>query len=145
MKVKRIQASETRALRHLVLWPHLTHEQDCTIDIDDRADAMHYGVVFEHEIVAIGSFFQMNTPKLEANFPYRLRAMAVHPAHRGRHVGQALIHQAIADLKQQNVDVLWCDARIGAVPFYGSLGFELHPEVYQIPLIGAHQFMWLSL
>jgi GNAT superfamily N-acetyltransferase len=145
MNVKRITAIETHALRHLVLWPHLGHEDDCIIDIDGREDAMHYGVLEENDIVAIGSFFQMSTPKLNAHFPYRLRAMAVHPSHRGQHFGQALIRQACLDLKQRHADILWCDARIGAVPFYQSMGFDMHPEVYQIPIIGPHQFMWLTL
>jgi len=41
--------------------------------------------------------------------------------------------------------VLWCDARLKAVPFYASLGFQSLPEVYDVPNIGPHQFMWIHI
>jgi hypothetical protein len=38
--------------------------------------------------------------------------------------------------------VLWCDARLVAVPFYEQLGFKKFEDVYEVPLIGPHHFMW---
>lgn len=145
MHVERISPEDTHALRHLVLWPHLESPDVCVIDIDHRSDAMHFGVRVHHEIVAIGSFFHMTSPKIEATLPYRLRAMAVHPAHRGKDYGQALIREACQQLRQLDVDILWCDARLKAVPFYQRLGFHMLPEVYDVPRIGPHQFMWKNL
>lgn len=145
MHVEQIRSEETHTLRHLVLWPHLTSPEACVIDIDLRNDAMHFGVKHNDTIVAIGSFFQMDSPKIEASNPYRLRAMAVHPEHRGKNFGQALIHAACEELKQKKVDILWCDARIKAVSFYHRLGFHALPEVYEVPRIGPHQFMWKNL
>jgi GNAT superfamily N-acetyltransferase len=143
--VERISPEATYSLRHLVLWPHLAAPEDCTIDIDRRDDALHFGVRVGNEIVAIGSFFEMVSPKIEAHYPYRLRAMAVHPAFRGQDLGQQLIQSACKELQALGVDLLWCDARLRAVPFYSRLGFDALPEIYDVPRIGPHQFMWKTI
>lgn len=145
MRVSLITPEQTRQLRHLVLWPHIEKEVDCIIDIDHRDDAFHLGVFLDNEIIAVGSLFQMNSPKLQHEEQYRLRAMATHPEHRGTGSGRLLIEKAIRLLKEKNQDVLWCDARIKAVGFYQSLGFSVVDEVYDVPGIGPHKFMWIEL
>lgn len=145
MEVKFITPEETRALRHLVLWPHLDSIEKCTIDLDHRSDAFHLGCYEGSALVSIGSFFKMDSPKLAVSNTYRLRAMATSPAFRGKHGGQSLLLFAFAELKRRNIPALWCDARINAVGFYESLGFLKLPEVYEVPLIGPHQFMWIEL
>ena len=140
-----ISASETRLLRHRVLWPHLPSPDVCVIDIDNREDAFHVGV-FDHErLVSIGSFFAMESPRLEMKLQYRLRAMATDPDYRRMHAGRLLIDFAVERLRNENIQVLWCDARLIAVPFYESLGFNKEPDVYDVPLIGPHHFMWKAL
>jgi GNAT superfamily N-acetyltransferase len=128
MIIQLISPEETYDLRHLVLWPHLHSRDVCTIDIDHRSDALHYGVRVNETIVAIGSFFKMESPKITALNPYRLRAMAVHPQYRGHDYGQFLIRKA-------------CEA----VSFHSRLGFTALAEVYDVPPIGPHQFMWKAL
>jgi len=140
--VRYINRDEAKPLRYKVLWPHLPSEESCIIDIDLREDAFHLGTFDGDRLIAIGSFFQMNSPKLEARNPYRLRAMASDPQYRGKGGGRILIETALSILKNKQVDVLWCDARIVAVPFYQSLQFDSLEEVYDIPLIGPHRFMW---
>jgi hypothetical protein len=46
------------------------------------------------------------------------------------------------ELGLRGVVVLWCDARLVAVPFYEQLGFKKFDDVYEVPLIGPHHFMW---
>lgn len=144
-EIKLIRPEQTRALRHKVLWPHIQEERDCVIDIDAREDAFHLGCFDQEKLVSIGSFFQINTTKIEAAFPYRLRAMATDPEWRGKHAGSELILFALDYLKKRGVDVLWCDARKNAVGFYNSLGFEKLPQEYDVPKIGPHYFMWKRL
>lgn len=142
MDVRLIPSSETRSLRHQVLWPHIDRMEACVIDIDDAPGAFHLGVYLGENLISIGSFFQMPSSKLELSCQYRLRAMATHPDYRGKHAGTALVRYGLQLLREKGVDVLWCDARERAVPFYDSLGFSRLPEVYDIPHIGPHYFMW---
>jgi predicted GNAT family N-acyltransferase len=145
MEVRQITSAETRALRHLVLWPHIALEKDCVIDIDESEGAFHLGAFADGRLVSVGSFFSMSTQKIQFNRYYRLRAMATHPDHRGMHAGANLINYGVELLRAMQVEVLWCDARLKAVPFYEKLGFAKLPEVYDIPKIGPHHFMWKVL
>lgn len=145
MEVRVIPAIQTRRLRHLVLWPHIRGEEDCVIDIDEREDAIHLGTFDGETLASIGSLFSMDSPKINFENQYRLRAMATHPDYRGTGCGKLLVEKAIAILREKEVDVLWCDARIGAVGFYQSLGFNVIDEVYEVPKIGPHKFMWIEI
>jgi GNAT superfamily N-acetyltransferase len=140
-----ISSQETRSLRHLVLWTHLPSPDVCVIDIDNREDAFHVGIFDQHSLVSIGSFFAMESPRLKMKPQYRLRAMATDPDYRRMHAGRLLIDFAVERLRNENIQVLWCDARLIAVPFYESLGFNKEPDVYDVPLIGPHHFMWRAL
>jgi ribosomal protein S18 acetylase RimI-like enzyme len=142
LRVSQISPEQTKALRHLVLWPHIEKEEDCVIDIDNRADAVHLATFEGDRIVSIGSLFHTDSSKIDFKRQYRLRAMATHPDYRGKNAGRALVEFALDLLKKQEVEVLWCDAREIAVGFYESIGFEKLPEKYDIPKIGLHYFMW---
>jgi predicted GNAT family N-acyltransferase len=142
IEVKQIAAADTKSLRHLVLWPHIPNEEDCVIDIDERPDAIHLGVFESGSLVSIGSLFEQVSPKLGFTRQVRLRAMATHPDVRGKQHGRLLVEHALLLLKKKDYEVIWCDARLIAIGFYSSLGFHILPEVYDIPRIGPHQFMW---
>ena len=124
MTVIRIAPEETYPLRHRVLWPHLEKESDCTIDIDFRDDARHFGTIQGQSLIGIGSFFQTSHERFpDAKKPYRLRAMATDPDHRGMNAGGDLIKSAVNSLREEGVDFIWCDARKVAIGFYEKLGF----------------------
>jgi ribosomal-protein-alanine N-acetyltransferase len=142
LRVSQISPEQTKALRHLVLWPHIEKSEDCVIDIDTREDAIHLATFDGERIVSIGSLFQMDSAKIDFKQQYRLRAMATHPDYRGMNAGRILVEYALDHLNTRGVQVLWCDAREIAVGFYESIGFEKLPEKYDIPKIGPHYFMW---
>lgn len=145
MEVKQIQAEETHHLRHKVLWPHLNAEDDCVIDIDKREDAIHLAVVDGEKIITIASFFAMHSPRLSNRNQVRLRAMATDPDYRKKNAGRLLLEKAMEILRDKGYEVLWCDARLGALGFYQSLGFDMMEDVYEIPRIGPHRFMFRML
>jgi GNAT superfamily N-acetyltransferase len=145
MIARQIEAYHTKPLRHLVLWPHIAKEEDCIIDIDQREDAIHLGTWDGDRLVSIGSLFKMKSPKLENQNQHRLRAMATHPDYRGKNAGKVLIGKACEILKEKGAEVLWCDAREAAIGFYTALGFQLLDELYEVPCIGPHKFMWKVL
>jgi predicted GNAT family N-acyltransferase len=145
MIARQIDAAQTKPLRHLVLWPHIAKEEDCIIDIDQRADAIHLGTWANGRLVSIGSLFEMKSPKLQFEKQYRLRAMATHPDFMGKNAGRILINKACEILKEKGIEVLWCDAREAAIGFYSALGFQLLDETYEVPCIGPHKFMWIEL
>ena len=142
MACRIISARETRALRHLVLWPHIPKEEDCVIDVDHRPDAIHLGAFENGNLLSVLSLFEMSTPKLPMKYQYRLRAMATHPAYRNRGAGKLLVEYAQDIMRTKQVDVLWCDARKVALGFYEKLNFESLDEWYEVPNIGMHKLMY---
>jgi ribosomal protein S18 acetylase RimI-like enzyme len=87
----------------------------------------------------------MHSDKIPFDKQYRLRAMATHPDFHGRGLAKALILHSVEILKEKQQEVLWCDARLNAVGFYKRLGFRQIDEVYEVPKIGPHKFMWFKL
>lgn len=145
MDVRTIDSTQTHDLRWRVLWPHKSSVHDCFIDIDNEPDAFHLAVFDDDRIVAVGSFFKAETPKLKGEKLYRLRAMASDPEYRGKGCGKMLLESAFEILKARDCSALWCDARVVAFGFYRSLGFHFLEETYMIPIIGEHYFMWKPL
>lgn len=138
-------AEETRPLRHLVLWPHILRTEDCIIDIDLEPHAMHFGILENGTLVGVCSLFAQTSPRIIESRQVRLRAMATHPDVRGKGFGKRLLEFAINTAREVGYEVIWCDARLNAVGFYTGLGFELLDEIYEVPKIGPHKFMWKAL
>ncbi len=143
--VKPIPPSATYPLRHSVLWPHIALETDCTIDIDQREDAVHLGAFLGKKLVSICSLFEMKSEKLEHQKQYRLRAMATHPDFRNQDVGRKLVEFAIDLLREKHYDILWCDAREVALGFYSKIGFRIQGDWYEVPHVGKHKTMYFDL
>jgi predicted GNAT family N-acyltransferase len=143
--VRRIAAADTRLLRHLVLWPHLERMEQCVTVTDEEDGAIHLGAFMNDTLIGICSLFRTHSSRLAHVRQYRLRAMATHPEYRGVHAGAALVREACRQLRNQDTEVLWCDARLNAEGFYTRLGFSHLEEVYEVPRIGPHRFMWIEL
>lgn len=144
-QIKIITSKETHHLRHVVLWPHIEREEDCFIAQDNDPDAFHLGAYMDEKIIAIGSFFEMKSSKIDCQNQYRLRAMASDPDYRGSGAAKKLVIYSLVLLRQKQADVLWCDARLNAVGFYEGIGFRLIDEIYDVPKIGPHKFMYFPL
>lgn len=142
--IKKIESSETLALRHSVLRSHGPIEE-CIYPGDDDEKNFHLAVFYENEIEAIASFFLDNDPELGTKKMYRLRGMASSPKIRGQGFGKKLIHHAVKELKILKTDILWCNAREVAFGFYQNLGFSTYSDFFDIPGIGPHKKMKLNL
>ncbi len=145
-----LNSVQTQELRHLVLWPHIQAQKECTIDIDDCANAFHLGAVIKGRVVSVASFFQTNTEKLNALVPdahkhYQLRAMATHVDYRREGAGREIINFALNKLKKMNIDILWCNARKVALDFYLNQDFESIDQWYEVPPIGPHKLMYYRI
>lgn len=80
-------------------------------------------------------------PWREATAPWQLRGMATDPTVRGSGAGRALVAEGLARVAGLGGDLVWCDARIGAVGFYERMGFAVVTELFDKPEGGAHHGM----
>ena len=53
--------------------------------------------------------------------------------------------ESFKELKKRNCDMVWCNARLAAVPFYKSVGFKIIGDLFNIAGIGPHYYMYKEL
>lgn len=145
MKIVKIKATETTNLRSNQLRQGLPLST-CVFDRDENEDTFHLGLKIENEIVSIASFFNNNHQLIDySDRQYQLRGMATAESYKGKGAGSKLINYVSSVLKGQNIDVLWCNARLNAVKFYQKNGFEIISDEFQIEGVGPHLVMKLDL
>ena len=119
--IQPIDAAQTHALRHAVLWPE---KPLAYVQLPDDAAGQHFGVFAEGALVAVISLF------VGADGVARFRKFATAPAWQGRGVGTALLHHVIAQARAQGASQLWCDARQNTLPFYQRFGLAAEGDVF---------------
>ena len=66
-------------------------------------------------------------------------------SHRNQNLGKQLLKACINHAIHHKADVIWCNARIKAVPFYKREGFKIIGDEFDIPNIGPHYLMAKNL
>jgi GNAT superfamily N-acetyltransferase len=141
MRVRFIKAADSHRLRLLVLRPGGSPE-DVDFPNDRLEGAFHLGVHIGEHRICVGSFYPEKHPLIKGWKQFRLRGMATHPAFQGQGAGGVLLRFALEHLRAQHADLLWCNARTGAVGFYQRHGFDVLGAPFDIPGIGEHLVMW---
>ena len=141
-----IAAQDTWPLRKRVLRPH--QEGDAVVlGGDDDPRAAHLGARdADGTIIGIATI----SPQDCAWAPdrpgaWRLRGMATADELRGRGVGALVLGAAVRHAREHGARLVWCNARVGALVFYGRAGFVAAGERYVDPLLGPHVPMQLDL
>jgi GNAT superfamily N-acetyltransferase len=76
---------------------------------------------------------------------WRVRGMATAPEARGRGYGAAILAALLDHVRAEGGGIVWCHARVGAVPLYERAGFVAEGEPYEMGDIGLHRLMCLKL
>ncbi len=92
--------------------------------------------------MTVATFYVEAHHLLHAGNPYRLRGMATDTNFQGQGYGEKVILKAFEVLGSKRCDLLWCNARLRAIPFYTKLGFQAVGEVFEIEGIGPHKVMY---
>lgn len=119
--LKQIQADETWALRHKVMWPDKPFD---FVILPNDEDGSHYGLFENGQLVSVISMFVKGE---QAQF----RKFATDTAYQSNGYGSQLLAFLIDTAKDLNIKELTCDARITAISFYERFGMEIDSEVFQ--------------
>lgn len=76
---------------------------------------------------------------------WRIRGMATVPEARGRGAGTAVLSALAEYAVSGGATRIWCNARIGARSLYERAGFRVVSERFEIPKIGPHYVMELTI
>ncbi|QXC63377.1 GNAT family N-acetyltransferase [Aquihabitans sp. G128] len=77
--------------------------------------------------------------------PWRLKWMAAADGFQGQGIGGLVLAAAVAHATASGCDLLWCNARLRAVPFYERAGFVVEGPEFPIAGIGPHHPMAVAL
>ncbi len=143
--LKLIPPEMTWPLRHRILRPHQTI-QDCIFPQDARLDTFHVGAVTRDGLVlGIATFHEEVFPDIKSELPYRLRGMATDLEYHGQGIGRRVLEFGMKELKARGCDLLWCNAREIAFPFYENLGLIYFGPMFDIQTLGPHKVMYKFL
>ena len=142
--IRRIDAAETRPLRHAILRPNQPFEAT-VYPLDDQPESGHFGAFLENRLVGVASVFHEARPGDGDPRAWRLRGMATYEEHRGQGIGSALMQACLGHIRNHGGATLWFNARTTAAGFYRRFGFIVQGEVFDIEGIGPHVVMELSL
>lgn len=140
MIVKQIEAKDTYPIRNIMLRPGLP-EETCHFTGDDDEHTFHLGGFIENQLASVASFYFNNNDKIQNNYQYQLRGMATLDQYQGQGLSSALLRTAFPIIKNNHVDLLWCNARKEAVGFYYKVGFESISDEFEIEGVGPHYLM----
>lgn len=144
IQIESISVDELLPLRARVLRPGQETEK-AENPFDRNPETLHLGLYLETKLVCVATFHLENHKELPAQKAYRLRGMATDEKHQGKGLGKKILCFAIDELKKRKCDLLWCNARVIAFPFYLKLGLQFHGELFEIPEIGPHKVMYKYL
>lgn len=149
MDVRPITAEQTRPLRAEILRPGQDPES-LVYPGDDVPGSFHAGAFERGALVGIATVYPEPMPvqpdaAVGADNAFRLRGMATKRHLQGRGLGRAVLERCIEHVRESGAEVLWCNARVGALGFYRRLGFETVGDEFEIEGIGPHFVMWLRV
>lgn len=148
-RVERVTAEQTQPLRQQVLRPH-QHLDDVGFPGEDDPHTAYFGA-FATAVRIIGVVTILRQCPLSWPAPgpdptwWRLRGMATAENHRNAGAGSALVAAAVAHVAAQHGTVLWCYARMTAVPFYRKASFVAIGDPWDEPPLGLHLAMWRTV
>ena len=127
------------ALRHAVLRPGRPIET-AYFDGDHEPHTVHLAarLVADDEVVGCATLL----PRPHEDTPaWQLRGMATRADLARRGIGTAVLHAAEDLVRGRGGALLWCNARLAAVPFYASAGWRVVSDEFDVPGIGPHHAM----
>jgi len=141
-----IGAADTWPLRKRILRPH--QEGDAVVlGGDDDPRTLHVGARdADGAIIGVATISPQPCPWApDRTGAWRLRGMATAEDLRGHGVGARVLEAALDHARAQGAELVWCNARVGALDFYRRAGFVEAGERYVDPDLGPHAPMQLDL
>jgi ribosomal protein S18 acetylase RimI-like enzyme len=132
-----VPVEQTRPLRQQVLRPHQTLEE---LASHEPPNVYAVGAFVDGGLGAVGLIGREGEPG-----EWRVRGMAALPGVRGRGAGSAVLKALVDHARQHGACAVWCNVRVPARNLYTRAGFEVVSEEFELPEIGPHIVMRLTL
>ena len=144
IKIRKITAFETFPVRHPV--PRSGKPiNSCHFNGDVLATTIHFGLYHIDNLVGVVSLFKVNNELFEQDNQYQIRGMAVLIEHQKKGFGEFLIINAEEYCNENNVNLIWFNARKEAIGFYQKMGYKREGISFEIKDVGEHVVMFKNL
>ena len=144
VEINKVDAEKIRFLRH----SELRKGQDFSTTSylkDYEEDTFHMACIVDDKIVTCATFYPEKSIKIKSDNAYRLRGMATESNFQRKGYASDLMEESFEELKKRDCDMVWCNARLVAVDFYKSVGFNIIGEIFDIEGIGPHYYMYKAI
>jgi len=144
VNISKVDAKKVRPLRHSELRKGQDFSTTSYLE-DYEVDTFHMVCIVDEKIVTCASFYPEKSLKIKSDNAYRLRGMATDSNFQRKGYASDLMQESFKELTKRDCDMVWCNARLGAVEFYKSVGFNITGELFDIAEIGPHYYMYKEI
>lgn len=114
LSIEQIRHELTWRLRQKILYPQ---QKLYEMEMDEDLEGIHFGAFQNNDLVAVVSLF----PKGDS---FQFRKFAVDTGHQHQGIGSKVLDYITNFAEMEGAVLLWCNARIIAIPFYLKHGFK---------------------
>ncbi|OHX67616.1 GNAT family N-acetyltransferase [Flammeovirga pacifica] len=115
VEIKEINAAQTWAIRHKVMWPN---EPLSYVKIPDDDKGQHLGLFVDDQLTSVISLF------MDEDRMVQFRKFATLKEEQGKGYGAILLKKVIELAKERGAKLLWCNARASATILYEREGLK---------------------
>jgi len=144
LDICRVNSDKVRLLRHSELRKGEDFATTSYLRDNDK-ETFHMAGFKDGKVVTCATFYPEFSENISAENPYRLRGMATDNNCQRKGYATTLMQASFKELKERDCDMLWCNARLIAIDFYKSMGFQIMGELFDIVGIGPHYYMYKNL
>ncbi len=119
--IQPISAEQTWPMRQAIMYPNFSIGQ---VKLKDDAIGRHFGLFLGKELTVVVSIFVQE----EA---LQFRKLATKTDQQGKGYGRQMMAFILDLASAENLEMIWCNARLSAAPFYKQFGFEVFGETWQ--------------
>lgn len=118
--IQKISATETWAIRHQVMWPDRPLDY---VRLPNDDEGAHYGLFVEGKLISVISLFIKNGAA-------QFRKFATLKEAQGKGYGSILLKEIIQISAQEQVQKLWCNARVDKTQYYLKFGLHVTDQTF---------------
>lgn len=144
MQISTASVKEIRPLRLKILRPGCD-ESSVIYSCDKDNTCFHIAAKTKKKVVGIATFYKCQHKEIKGVNSFRLRGMATDADSQKKGIGKKVLKYAFKELTKKKADILWCNARLIAIPFYKKIGFKIYGDIFEIKNIGPHYDMYIKL
>ncbi|MFV5694723.1 GNAT family N-acetyltransferase [Flavobacterium sp. LB3P122] len=142
--IKQISALETFPVRHPVLRANKSIDS-CHFDGDNLKATIHFGLLDQNNLIGVISIFEAKNDLFTAEKQFQIRGMAVLKEYQKKGFGKKLICNSEKHCSDQNVNLIWFNARKEAIRFYEKMGYQVKGSPFEIKGVGEHVIMFKKM